>query len=56
MHNVVLAYMPGMGVGSAAAVAAAMRVSFTNIKLALVVAFAEVYLTIPMGRRSCWVM
>jgi nucleoside phosphorylase len=36
-HNVVLAYMPGMGVGSAAAVAASMRVSFANIKLALVV-------------------
>ncbi|KAK7932932.1 hypothetical protein LTR80_011551, partial [Exophiala xenobiotica] len=36
-HNVVLAYMPGMGTTSAAAVAGAMRVSFSNIKLALVV-------------------
>jgi nucleoside phosphorylase len=36
-HNVVLAYMPGMGVASAAAVAGSMRVSFPNIKLALVV-------------------
>ena len=36
-HNVVLAYMPGMGSTSAAAVAGSMRVSFPNIKLALVV-------------------
>jgi nucleoside phosphorylase len=36
-HNVILAYMPGMGTNSAAAVAGAMRVSFPNIKLALVV-------------------
>jgi nucleoside phosphorylase len=36
-HNVVLAYMPGMGVVSAAAVAGAMRISYPNIKLALVV-------------------
>jgi len=36
-HNVVLAYMPGMGTNSAAAVAGSMRVSFSNIKLALVV-------------------
>jgi hypothetical protein len=36
-HNVVLAYMPGIGTTSAAAVAGAMRVSFSNIKLALVV-------------------
>ncbi|KAH8660124.1 hypothetical protein BX600DRAFT_522911 [Xylariales sp. PMI_506] len=36
-HNVVLAHMPGMGTNSAAIVAAACRMSFTNIKLALVV-------------------
>ncbi|KAF7536244.1 hypothetical protein G7Z17_g13079 [Cylindrodendrum hubeiense] len=36
-HNVVLAYMPGMGKASSAAVATNCRVSFPNIKLALVV-------------------
>ncbi|KAJ9662200.1 hypothetical protein H2198_001551 [Neophaeococcomyces mojaviensis] len=36
-HNVVLAYMPGMGTTSAVAVAGCLRVSFSNIKLALVV-------------------
>jgi len=36
-HNVVLAYMPSMGTTSAAAVAGSLRVSFPNIKLALVV-------------------
>jgi nucleoside phosphorylase len=36
-HNVVLAYMPSMGTASAAAAAGSMRVSFPNIKLALVV-------------------
>ena len=36
-HNVVLAYMPGMGKASAAAVAASCRASFPNIKLALIV-------------------
>jgi nucleoside phosphorylase len=36
-HNVVLAYMPGMGTTSAAAVAGSLRVSFPNIRLALVV-------------------
>ncbi|KPM42141.1 hypothetical protein AK830_g4416 [Neonectria ditissima] len=36
-HNVVLAHMPGMGKGSAAAVAANCRGSFPNIKLAIVV-------------------
>lgn len=36
-HNVVLAYMPGMGKASSAAVAANCRASFPNIKLALVV-------------------
>jgi nucleoside phosphorylase len=36
-HNVVLAYMPGMGTISAAAVAASARLSFLNIKLAIVV-------------------
>lgn len=35
-HNVVLAYLPGMGVVSAAAVAGSIQVSFPNIKLALV--------------------
>ncbi|KAG4273757.1 hypothetical protein FPRO04_01398 [Fusarium proliferatum] len=36
-HNIVLAYMPGMGKANAAAVAAGCRASFPNIKLALVV-------------------
>ncbi|KAK2616313.1 hypothetical protein QQS21_000747 [Conoideocrella luteorostrata] len=36
-HNAVLAYMPGMGTTSAAASVASMKVSFPNIKLALVV-------------------
>ncbi|KAL4751018.1 hypothetical protein BDW72DRAFT_193288 [Aspergillus terricola var. indicus] len=36
-HNVVLCYMPGMGKGSAASVAASLRFSYLGIKLALVV-------------------
>ena len=36
-HNVVLAYMPGMGKVNASAVAASLRSSFTGIKLALIV-------------------
>jgi hypothetical protein len=36
-HNVVLAFMPGMGKGSAASVASSFRSSFEGIKLALVV-------------------
>jgi nucleoside phosphorylase len=36
-HNVVLCYMPGIGKGSAASVAASLRVSYTGIELALVV-------------------
>ena len=36
-HDVVLCYMPGMGKGSAASVAASLRVSYTGIELALVV-------------------
>ncbi|KAK6537214.1 hypothetical protein TWF694_011411 [Orbilia ellipsospora] len=36
-HNVVLAYMPGMGKGSAASVATNCLTSFRNIKLGLVV-------------------
>ena len=36
-HNVVLAYMPGIGKANAAMVAAAFRVSFPGIKLGLVV-------------------
>ncbi|KAH7111687.1 hypothetical protein B0J13DRAFT_271862 [Dactylonectria estremocensis] len=36
-HNVVLAYMPGMGKASSAAIASNCRASFPNIKLALVV-------------------
>ena len=36
-HNVVLAYMPGMGKGAAANVAASFRSSFPNIRLGLVV-------------------
>ncbi|SPB49184.1 Cytochrome P450 family protein [Aspergillus niger] len=36
-HNVVLVHMPGMGKANAAAVAAHCRVSFPNLKLALIV-------------------
>lgn len=36
-HNVVLAWLPGMGVGSSSGVAASCRVSFTAVSLALVV-------------------
>ncbi|KAL2819506.1 WD40-repeat-containing domain protein [Aspergillus granulosus] len=36
-HNVVLAYMPGMGIGSAALVAVSCKASFNKIELALVV-------------------
>ncbi|PLN79580.1 nucleoside phosphorylase domain-containing protein [Aspergillus taichungensis] len=36
-HNVVLVHMPGIGKASAAAVAAHCRVSFPNLKLALIV-------------------
>jgi nucleoside phosphorylase len=36
-HSIVLAYIPGTGVASAAVVIGAMRVSFSNIKLALAV-------------------
>ncbi|KAK6823546.1 purine and uridine phosphorylase [Apiospora arundinis] len=36
-HNVVLAHMPGMGKANAAAVAAHCRISFPNIRLAMVV-------------------
>jgi nucleoside phosphorylase len=37
MHNVVVAHMPNMGTVSAAGVAASLRASFDNVKLALVV-------------------
>ncbi|KAK5072314.1 hypothetical protein LTR70_010519 [Exophiala xenobiotica] len=37
LHNVVLAYMPGMRKGKAAGVAASLRVSFPNTRLGLVV-------------------
>ena len=37
VHNVVLAYMPGMGKSSAASVASSIRFSFSGIRLALVV-------------------
>ena len=36
-HNIVLAYMTGMGNRSSASVASSLRISFTRIKLALVV-------------------
>ena len=36
-HNVVMAYMPGMGKASSAGVAASFRASFPNIRLGLVV-------------------
>jgi nucleoside phosphorylase len=37
LHNVVLAYLPGMGKGSAASASSSFRSSFGGIKLALVV-------------------
>ncbi|KAJ6036862.1 Pfs NB-ARC and TPR domain protein [Penicillium herquei] len=36
-HNVVLCYMPGIGTDTAAGVASSLRISYTNIELALVV-------------------
>lgn len=36
-HNVVLCYMPGMGKESAASVASTLRISYTEIQVALVV-------------------
>ncbi|KAJ6178145.1 hypothetical protein N7519_008606 [Penicillium mononematosum] len=36
-HNVVLCYMPGMGKGSAASVASSLQVSYSDVRLALVV-------------------
>lgn len=36
-HNVVLCYLPGMGIGSVAGAAANLRVSYSHIRLALVV-------------------
>ena len=41
-HNVVLVYMPGMGVASAASVASACKTSFPNISLGLVVGICGV--------------
>lgn len=45
-HNVVLAYMPGMGKVNAATVASNCRISFPNIRLGLVVGIAGV---VPFG-------
>ncbi len=45
-HNVVLAYMPGMGKANAATVAANCHTSFRNIKLAIVVGICGV---VPFG-------
>ncbi|KAE8334157.1 nucleoside phosphorylase domain-containing protein, partial [Aspergillus arachidicola] len=36
-HDIVLCYMPGMGIGSAASVASSLRVSYRGVRLALVV-------------------
>ncbi|KAB8234347.1 purine and uridine phosphorylase [Aspergillus alliaceus] len=36
-HDIVLCYMPGMGIGSAASVASSLRVSYKGVRLALVV-------------------
>jgi nucleoside phosphorylase len=36
-HNVVLAYMPGMGKAASATVAASFRASFPSIRLGLIV-------------------
>jgi nucleoside phosphorylase len=48
-HNVVLAHMPGMGKANAATVATNCRVSFPNIKLALVVGVCGVIPRKPDG-------
>ncbi|CEL03058.1 hypothetical protein ASPCAL04216 [Aspergillus calidoustus] len=48
-HNVVLAYMPGMGKVNAALVAANCRLSFPNIRLALVVGVCGVAPYTPGG-------
>jgi nucleoside phosphorylase len=36
-HNIVLCYMPGMGKGNAASAASSLRVSYTRVRLAIVV-------------------
>lgn len=36
-HSIVLCYTPGMGIGSAASVASSLQVSYTGVRLALVV-------------------
>jgi nucleoside phosphorylase len=36
-HNVVVCYMPGMGIGSAASVASSLKISYKRIEVALVV-------------------
>ncbi|PHH64675.1 hypothetical protein CDD81_4116 [Ophiocordyceps australis] len=46
-HDVVLAYLPGMGKANAAAVTASFRASFPNIKLALVVGVCGVAPFVP---------
>ncbi|KAJ6031412.1 hypothetical protein N7540_002144 [Penicillium herquei] len=48
-YNVVLAYMPGMGKGNAATVAANLRTSFQGIRLALVVGICG---GVPTGNDS----
>jgi nucleoside phosphorylase len=45
-HNVVLAHMPGIGIGSAASVASCCKISFPNITLALVVGVCGI---VPSG-------
>ncbi|PYH37452.1 kinesin light chain [Aspergillus neoniger CBS 115656] len=49
-HNVVLCYMPGMGNCSAASVASSLRVSYTNVQLALVVGICGGAPTTANGR------
>ncbi|KAI8720209.1 PNP-UDP-1 domain-containing protein [Fusarium sp. LHS14.1] len=46
-HNVVLAYMSGMGKSAAASVAASCRMSFPNIKLAILVGICGAVPVIP---------
>lgn len=46
-HNVVLAYMPGMGKANSAAVAAYCYTSFPNIKLALVISICGIVPFVP---------
>ena len=48
-HNVVLCYLPGMGIGSAASVTANLSVTYTRIQLVLVVGICGAVPFLPSG-------